>query len=331
MSGLSRNFLLDAALAVGLVLAPQSVVRAEPAAKRFDHVYVIVLENRDFDEAIDARDAPFLNELSRTQGLATRYYGVAHPSLPNYLAMIGGDSFFIRDDDPSCFASDLKRDRGQACHEVVGETLVDQLEKKGLTFALYAQGLQGAGDLAQGHPDYPRHEYAQKHNPFAYYETIATNKERLSRLKPMTELDRDLEGEAPSFAFIVPDQCHDGHGLRGVCDDPSKLAHDYDAMVAELVHKIQNSKNPHNWTENSAIVVTFDEGEMHGGVAAAKPEDENRVATIVVAKCGAARVSAELYSHYSLLATFEDGFGLPRLRKADKAAAMFDLFDRPCP
>jgi hypothetical protein len=305
---------------VGLLCGRASA--AEQTAIRFDHVYVIVLENHDFDEALNGGFSPFLQELAGSQGLATRYYGVTHPSLPNYLAMIGGDDFSVNDDNPSCFASDLTP--GKACHKVLGESLVDQLESAGLTFALYAQGLPAAGDLSQGQPPYPNALYAQKHNPFAYFEEIVRSKARLQRLKPLSTLSADLAGAAPNFVFIVPDQCHDGHGLP-TCDDPVRLTRDYDQFVEQTVKTILASPN---WTRNSAVVVTFDEGEVHKG--ARNADENNRIATVVVTKCGAPLVSSKRFDHYALLATIEDGFGLPRLRRAKEAPTMMDLFSRPC-
>lgn len=318
-----KPFLCGAVLALLSAVAPG--VGAEAGAPRFDHIYLIILENHDFDEALHSGASPFFEGLARAQGLATRYYGVTHPSLPNYLAMIGGDDFGVKDDGASCFASDLAP--RQSCHAIAGESLVDQLEAAGLSFALYAQGLPAAGALTQAEPPYPQALYAQKHNPFAYFERIAKNPERLRRLKPLSAFAADLAGAAPNFVMIVPDQCHDGHGLS-ICRDPVELTRGYDDFLARTVNAIRTSAN---WTRNSAIVVLFDEGEFHS-VADQKPEegDENRIATVVVTQCGAPAVSDALLNHYALLATIEDGFGLPRLRKAAGAPTMMDLFARPC-
>jgi len=315
-----------------------SATARDAGAQVFDHVYVVVLENHDFDAALYSGASPFLLSLSRAQGLATHYSGVTHPSLPNYIAMIAGDEFDVRDDAPSCFASDLRS--GQSCHRLVGDSLVDQLEAAGLDWALYAETLPTTGALAQAFPDNgPKALYAQKHNPFAYFEQIATNPARLKKLKPLESLADDLSGKAPNFAFIVPNQCHDGHGLA-TCNDPVSLTRDFDAFVERTVGMIRSSPN---WTRNSAIVITFDEGEKQayaksatapanaGGVAAAKgEEDDNRVATVVITKCGGPAANDAPLNHYALLATVEDGFKLPRLRKAKEAPTLMDLFDRPC-
>ncbi|MBI1867903.1 MAG: hypothetical protein HYS06_06375 [Methylocystis sp.] len=303
-------------------------------SKSFDHVYVIVLENRDFGDALYHGPSPFLLGLSRAQGLATCYFGVTRPSLPNYLAMIAGDEFGIRDNAPSCFAADLRP--GQSCHRLAGDSLVDQLEAAGLSWALYAESLAGAAVLRQA--DRPDPLYAQKHNPFVYFEQIATRPARLAKLRPLEALAPDLAGQAPNFAFIVPNQCHDGHGLE-ICKDPDRLTRDYDAFVEQTVGMIRASPN---WTENSAIVVTFDEGGPSRTTGAAAPVDRcgvgadsaalggNHVATIVVTKCGGPATNDVLTNHYALLATIEDGFGLPRLRKAAGTPTLMDLFDRPC-
>ncbi|HMK90158.1 MAG TPA: alkaline phosphatase family protein [Methylocystis sp.] len=319
-----RHLLAFAALAGCLWLAPSFARADAPASQKpaFDHVYVIVLENHDFDDAFSAERTPFLERLAREQGLATQYYGVAHPSLPNYLALIGGDVFGVADDAPSCFASDLTP--VQPCHHIEGDSLVDQLETAGLTFAAYFQSLPEAGGLRQGIPGPGTLAlYAQKHNPFAYYDAIAKNPARLARLKPFEALAGDLKGQAASFVFIVPDQCHDGHGLPQ-CSDEAQLQQDYDAFVASAIELIRASKN---FTERSAIVVTFDEGESQHKTEAAA-ETDNRIPTVVVTKSGHAKTTAARLDHYALLATIEDGFGLSRLRNAAGAPTLGALFPR---
>jgi hypothetical protein len=115
----------------------------------FDHVYLIVLENHSFDDALYG-PSPFLLKLSRTQGIATCYFGVTHPSLPNYIAMISGDYFGIQDDAPSCFANDLGLI--QRCHHLDQDNLADQLERKQLTWAAYMEDLPSVGSLQSRQP-----------------------------------------------------------------------------------------------------------------------------------------------------------------------------------
>jgi phosphatidylinositol-3-phosphatase len=53
----------------------------------FDHIFVVIMEYHGYDEIIGSSDAPFINELADAYGVAANYFSVAHPSLPNYLAL----------------------------------------------------------------------------------------------------------------------------------------------------------------------------------------------------------------------------------------------------
>ena len=69
-----------------------------PTPAGYRHVVVIVLENHSYESVIGSSQAPYLNSLARQWSLATDYSGVAHPSLPNYLALIGGGTFGVSSD-----------------------------------------------------------------------------------------------------------------------------------------------------------------------------------------------------------------------------------------
>src|SRR6266571_2766663 len=63
------------------------------------HIFYIMMENHSPNEIIgNTDDAPYINQLANQYGVATRYFGVTHPSLPNYLAAISGDFQGIWDD-----------------------------------------------------------------------------------------------------------------------------------------------------------------------------------------------------------------------------------------
>jgi hypothetical protein len=332
MSAILR-IVLGLALAASACLATRDRGVAAPSgAPQFDHVYIIILENHGFDDALFNGPSPFLRGLAEQQGLATRYFGVAHPSLPNYLALIGGDDFTIRDDAPSCYASDIAP--STSCHKVAGDSLPDQLNRAGLTFVLYAESIPEAGSLAAAAPGgLGGALYAQKHDPLPYFDWIVAVPDKLAQIKPYTALAEDLAGTAPNVVFIVPNQCHDGHGLT-ICHDRDRLIADYDSFVRNAMTAIRASRN---FTRHSAIVVTFDEGERTHFADAPVSEfsraaggADNHLATIVATLCGEPRKDATRYDHFSLLATIEDGFGLPRLRKSIDAPSMAGLFADGC-
>ncbi len=94
---------------------------ATAAASGIHHIFYIMMENHSFSQIIgNTADAPFINYLANTYGIAMNYYGVTHPSLPNYLAAISGDFQGIWDDcsagsnvtcTPATFGSSLTLSR----------------------------------------------------------------------------------------------------------------------------------------------------------------------------------------------------------------------------
>ena len=64
-----------------------------------DHVLVIMMENHGYTEILHNPNAPFINAYARTANLATNYFAVAHPSLTNYLEVVGGSNFGVLDDN----------------------------------------------------------------------------------------------------------------------------------------------------------------------------------------------------------------------------------------
>src|SRR6516225_5519325 len=65
----------------------------------YDHVFLIVEENHGFSQIIGNPAAPNLNRLANQFGLATASFAVGDPSEPNYVAMLGGSTFGIADDN----------------------------------------------------------------------------------------------------------------------------------------------------------------------------------------------------------------------------------------
>jgi acid phosphatase len=262
---------------------------AAPTPAVYEHVVLIVLENHSFETVIGSSQAPYLNSLANQWSLATGYSGVSHPSLPNYLAMIGGSTFGITSDCTDCFVN--------------APSLPDRLEGAGKTWTGYMEGMPspcfvGSSGL-----------YAQKHNPFIYFDPIRKEPARCARILPYSRLATDFASPAtaPNFAFVTPNLCNDGH------DCTLSTA---DAWVSHEVPPLLSS--PAFARSRSLLVVTFDEGE--GG--------SDRVATIL-AGSGVKHgfQSAATYNHYSLLRTVESLWGLAPLAAGDGAASpMTDFF-----
>src|SRR5262249_20620422 len=88
--------LLAAALANPVFAAEGPVPRG---ISNLDHVFLIVMENHAYGQIIDNPNAPLINQLAKSSGYSTNYFAVGHPSLTNYLEMVGGSNFGVRSDD----------------------------------------------------------------------------------------------------------------------------------------------------------------------------------------------------------------------------------------
>jgi len=82
--------LAGALMAVMTAAVPAAGASGSPSVPHYDHIFLIVEENHGFADVIGNRASPNLNALANRFGLATRYFGVAHPSEPNYVALMGG-------------------------------------------------------------------------------------------------------------------------------------------------------------------------------------------------------------------------------------------------
>ena len=83
---------LAAALAAGPALAEEQI-------PRLDHVFVIVMENQYVGHIIGNANAPFINSYATSANFAANYMGVGHPSLTNYLEIVGASNFGVVNDN----------------------------------------------------------------------------------------------------------------------------------------------------------------------------------------------------------------------------------------
>ena len=268
----------------------QSAATAPVTGPRID-AFVIVLENHSFGQVIGSDQAPFINGLARRGALFTRYSAITHPSLPNYLAILGGSTFGIRSDCTDCRAQD--------------PSLAGQLSDAGITWRAYMEAMPQPCFTGAQHGT-----YAKRHNPFLYFPLVVSTPALCNRVVPASRLVVDeRQGTLPAFGWLTPDLCHDAH------DCPIEDADDY---LAGLVPTLLQHLSRHGF-----LVVTFDEGDDTdfsgpGG---------GRVATILTGPAIRSGVSIPTeVDHYSLLRTLENAFGLPPLRAAARATDLGGAF-----
>ena len=266
----------------------------------FSHVFIIVLENKEASEIVSNQAAAYLNQLAAQYGRAANYYGITHPSLPNYLALTGGDTFGIASDCTSC--------------SVAGNNIAAQLARAGRSWKAYMESMPQpcfTGAIAG--------EYAKRHDPFMYYDNIRNDPAQCGNVVPLSQLEADLQaGTVPDFAWISPNVCSDMHDCAISTGD---------AWLQTWVPKIVASPA---WKDNGVLFITFDEGKS--GAGCCRYAAGGQVDTVVISPLvRSGFVSQVAYDHYSLLRTVEQAWGLPLLGKAacDCTSAMSDFFAAP--
>lgn len=137
-------------------------------------VAVLVLENRSYEQVIGSASAPYINWLAHRYALGTRYYAIAHPSLPNYIGLTGGSVFGIKDDRSVC--------------DVGGRNIVGQLDATGRTWKAYFEGID-----SNRRPGQTTNHYNPHYNPFVYYETVRGVPQNRDPVVDFDALQRDLK------------------------------------------------------------------------------------------------------------------------------------------
>jgi phospholipase C len=293
--------------------------------KKVQHVFVIMMENTGYNSLIGNANAPWINAAARKYGLATNYFGVTHPSQPNYIAATSGSTNGVADDSDTT---------------INVPNIVDQLEKHDKTWKAYMQSYslctkpldQACGDQL----------YERKHNPFVSFSDVQSSPARMSKIVDLGQLNSDLAaGRVPNYVWISPDQCNDMHGrsTAGDCNyaNVQGLISTGDKFLSNTVGSIMSSSA---WKGNSQIFIMWDESDFTGSGFGGFGDDSGccdsvagqgggHVVSLVISHSGDdGRTSHVAYNHYSMLRTIQDGWHLGCLAfTCDKAnvRAMSDL------
>jgi phosphatidylinositol-3-phosphatase len=254
----------------------------------FEYIVIIMFENKEFGSVIGNPQMPTYNRLAREYTLLTQYYAIQHPSLPNYIALIGGDTFGIDSNCNDCF--------------IDAPSLPDLIEQSGRTWKTYQEDMPAPCFLGS------TNLYAQKHNPFVYFDPIRLNAERCKRtVVPLTALQTDIAANAlPNFFFIKPNICNDSHDCS------------LDISDAWLTNLLNLLIPPLDATgESYFVAMLFEEGQGNHTCCGLPEPGGGRVPVVLyspLAKNGFEDPTP--YTHYSLLKTISEAWGLQYLGHA---------------
>ncbi|KAF2721880.1 phosphoesterase-domain-containing protein [Polychaeton citri CBS 116435] len=275
--------------------APTTSKTSHVKGKAFQRFITIWLENTDYDKA--AGD-PNMDWLASKGLLLENYFGVTHPSQPNYVASIGGDHFGMDND---------------AFNQIAGNvsSVIDLLEDKHISWSSYQEHMPYTGyeGFSWVNQETKANDYVRKHNPPVIYDANTTP-ERLANQKNLTLFYEDLENkQLPQWAFITPNMTNDGH------DTSVTVAGQF---VRSFLEPLLD--NEYFWRD-TLVLVTFDETHTY--------TKGNRVFSVLlggaVPSHRVGTTDSNYYDHYSEIASVESNWNLHTLGRWDVGANVFSV------
>ena len=251
---------------------PCGVERTPPRVYR--HVVWIVMENKSWHDVMaGSAPAPNIHRLAHLCGVGGAFYGEAHPSLPNYVAMTSGGTQGVTDD------------AGPSSHQLSVDSIFQQI---GGWRALEESMPKNCSSYDSG-------DYAVRHNPAVYY--VGLHASCPARDVPLGAKP-DLSAK---FTFITPNGCHDMHSspCASTAADQVRVG---DTWLGSFMPKV--FATPQYRSGTTAVIITWDESS-HGDPATQK------IPTLVIAPSVHPDTIATMrFDHYALLRTTEQLLGL---------------------
>lgn len=264
-----------------------------------DHIFIVVMENQRSDQVIGSSNAPYINSLARSYAVSAQYYGVRHPSLPNYLALISGSTQGATDDCDTCSYSNVR-------------TIADQLASHNRTWGAYIEDLPSAcyNGPSQG-------TYARRHNPWMYFTSISEVQDQCASDVPLTQFDADLAADRlPNLVWITPNLVNDMHD-KGVKSG--------DTWLAGFLPKILDSAS---WKNDGVLFLVWDEADEDNSGCCGTDGGGHTLALAISPLAKRGYLSNVPYNHYNLLRTIQEAWGLGTVRHSGdpNVVPMSDLF-----
>jgi acid phosphatase len=276
---------------------------ARSSAYHFDRVLIIVLENADYEVASQNKD---LAALAQHGASFTNFHALFHPSYPNYLAMVAGTDFGIHGRG-RLFADRQVNFPNDAAHK----TIADRLTASGLEFKGYAEELPAGTcpfQIDSEHVAEKKGDYVRRHVPFMSFREVQEKWcDRVVRVdsgKTDNFFVQDAKKGLVAYSFYTPNMNHDGHNTNV-------------QVAGAWVKKFLDDSFSEKLRKGTLVIVTFDESEGN---------KDNRIFTLFLgdmvkeASQQDPKVLDRRYTHYNVLRTIEENFGLEPLTANDRAA-----------
>ena len=274
----------DAAKEIALKEVHSESANSEPMGiSEVRRIVIVILENEDASRALRV---PFLSQLASRGALLRNFHAITHPSQPNYIALVAGNTYGVRSDSNVTLRA---------------EHLGDLFEAKNLDWKVYAENYPGGCFLGTRSG-----KYVRKHVPFLSFADVSANDVRCAaHVVDASHFDADVaQRSLPQFAMYIPNLDDDGHDTNVTTADAWVRAR-FGALLDDP-----------RFIDGTLFIVTFDEGRTFG---------PNVIyCALYGAGVEPGAVSDLRYDDYSLLRTVEDIFHLSTLHQRDVTASPID-------
>jgi acid phosphatase len=299
----------------GEPLASKPAALSWPAGlPRYDHVVIVVEENKDYEEIIGNARAPYINMLKAEGANFTQMFAEEHNSQGNYFWLFSGSNQTVG------FRDVIPTAENNPHYPFKTANLGASLIRKGLSFKGYAEGLPAVGSTVESVKNAKGEMiYGRKHVPWISFanvpngSTVATSSNLRFADFPT---DPARFSTLPTVAFVIPNLENDMHN-----GEPRDSIPRGDGWLKK------NLDPYYQWAKknNSLLIVTWDENNDRRNYVGltnpfVKPTGEyrrdlqNRIATIFAG----AHIKPGDYpegkgiTHVNILRTLEAMYGLPR-------------------
>ena len=296
----------------------------------YDHVVIVVEENKDYEQIIDNPNAPYINLTLRKEGANfTRMFGEEHKSQGNYFWLFSGSNQGVGFNDEVPSAQNNKDYPFKTAN--LGAALIAAKR----SFKGYAEDLPAIGSCIDLAPVSAKHKlYARKHVPWISFanvpngDTVATSSNLRFADFPTDPADFKT---LPTVAFVIPNLDNDMHNGA-----PAESIPRGDAWLKKNLGAYYQWAREHN----SLLILTWDESDDQTKSVGltdpfVKPTDQktrdrqNRIPTIFAG----AHIKPGDYpegkgiNHVNILRTLEAMYGLPRAGAQQDNAARGGIRD----
>jgi len=301
------KIVMAAVLAAFALVLPAATPAA--AAGPPPHLVIIMMENHGLKAVTsDTADMPYLNSLWNGGGKRfTRYYGVTHPSWPNYSAMFSGV--------PNGTSNTVR------AGEFTSPVLWDQLTGAAVSWGVYEEAMPSSCYRGASYNDTAatNGQYVIGHNPGVPFASVYTSAE-CQHVLPLSALNL---AALPRVSFIAPNLCDDMHGVTAAqaatygyancVTGSSALEQRSDSWLNREVSVLTRA--------GATVLITFDEGAGTAG-----PNGTTGGGQVYAVLTGAGVTAGTSWStptsHYGVLRAIEDAYGLPELANASTVPAI---------